>query len=199
MKSIALIAFVTVLAASLPASAHEVIYRGIFQDETGTGSLGTGSATLTFDLDLATMRVEFTFSGLTGNTTAAHLHCCTALPNAGNAGVATVTPSFAFPLGVKAGSFDQTFDLLPLVPTTTYNAAFITANGGTANSALVALLAGLDADKAYLNIHTSTAPAGEIRALLHVAPVPMPAAVWLFGSALAGLMGWRRHATLASA
>ncbi len=199
MKSIAIFALVAGLAANLPASAHEVIYTGIFQDETGTGSLGTGSAKLTFDLDLATLRVEFNFSGLTGLTSASHVHCCTTNANSGNAGVATVTPSFAFPLGVKAGSFDQTFDLLPALPASTYNAAFVTANGGNANSALVALLAGLDADKAYLNIHTSTAPAGEIRALLHVAPVPVPAAVWLFGSALAGLTGLRRRATLPSA
>ncbi|MEQ8662293.1 MAG: CHRD domain-containing protein [Gammaproteobacteria bacterium] len=172
---------------ALTADAHTVVYTGALADEVGTLSPGTGSATVTVDLDLFTLRVAFDFANLIGNTTAAHIHCCTATPFSGNVGVATETPSFQIPFGVTSGSFDETFDLSEAA---SYNASFITANGGTPSSAGNALILGLDQGRAYLNVHTSAFPGGEIRALL--APVPLPAAVWLLAPALAGL-GWFRR------
>ncbi len=143
-------------------------------------SLGTGSAIVTLDLDIDTLRVQVTFSGLTGNTTAAHIHCCTAVPDAGTAGVATQTPTFAgFPLGVTSGTYDHTFDM---TLASTYNPAFVTANGGVAG-AEAALAAGLGAGKAYLNIHTTFRPGGEIRGFL----VPEPESFALMGIGLVGI------------
>jgi len=136
-------------------------------ENPSNASPGTGSATVIIDLDTAlstvgTMRVMAEFENLNGATTAAHIHCCTAPP--GNIGVATQTPSFVgFPLGVTAGSFDQTFDL---ADPGTFNAAFLGANGGTAESAAAALIAGMQAGQAYFNIHTSFIAAGEIRGFL---------------------------------
>ena len=49
---------------------------------------------------------------------------------------------------------------------TSYNLAFVTAHGGTTASAAAALLAGLEAGQAYLNIHTTMFPGGEIRGFL---------------------------------
>jgi len=49
------------------------------------------------------------------------------------------------------------------------------------------LLAGLW----YLNIHTALNPGGEIRGQVQV--VPVPAAAWLFGSGLLGLIGIARR------
>ena len=49
------------------------------------------------------------------------------------------------------------------------------------------LLAGLW----YINIHTDAFPSGEIRGQVNV--VPVPAAVWLFGSGLLGLIGVARR------
>lgn len=50
------------------------------------------------------------------------------------------------------------------------------------------LLAGLW----YVNIHSTFAPGGEIRGqVLAVRPVPLPAAIWLFGAALLGLGSYR--------
>ncbi len=123
---------------------------------------GTGNATVTWDTVSNEMTVNVTFSGLTTPTTAAHIHCCVTPP--GNAGVATTTPSFpGFPLGVTAGTFTNTFDM---TAPSSYNPAFVTANGGTTASAAATLLAGLQAGQAYLNIHTTMFPGGEIRGFL---------------------------------
>ena len=88
-------------------------------------------------------------------------------------------PSFSgFPPGVKAGSFDQTFDM---TLASSYNPAFIAANGGTIGGAFTALTTGLANDKAYLNIHTNLYPGGEIRGFLHAVPEPGTYALLLLG------------------
>jgi hypothetical protein len=168
-------------------------------DLTGPGesppnaSPGTGTATVTIDTVAHTLRVQAVFAGLLGTTSASHIHCCTAAPNTGTAGVATQVPSFVgFPLGVTSGSYDQTFSTLA---DSFYNPAFESANGATAASAQSALLAGIAAQTAYLNIHTSVVPGGEIRGFLIAAPdltgVPEPGTWVLAGAGLLAL--WRRR------
>jgi hypothetical protein len=126
------------------------------------GSPGTGSVTVTVNTVTNTMRVQATFSGLTGTTTASHIHCCAVAP--ANAGVATTTPSFVgFPLGVTSGTFDNTFDM---TQASSYNPAYVTANGGTPAGAMAALFAGMDSTQSYFNVHSSTFGGGEIRAQL---------------------------------
>jgi hypothetical protein len=154
------------------------------------GSTGSGQAKVTFDTTLSTMRVQATWSGTSGVTTASHIHCCTVSPGTGNAGVATQLPSFAgFPLGVSSGTYDQTFDMTLAA---SWNPTYVTNNGGTTASALNALISGLTNDRGYLNIHTDTFQGGEIRARL--ALVPEPTTALLFGIGLALLAGGRRRA-----
>jgi hypothetical protein len=167
-----LLAIAALLWSASQLSAHTVQYKF---DLNGGAEVpvvdteGIGTALVTFDLDLVTMHVQAQFSGLTGNTTASHIHCCDFLPNT-NAGVATQTPSFTgFPLGVKSGSMDQTFDM---TLASSYRAAFLTANGGSVANALSSLLADLDSGKAYFNIHTSIFQGGEIRGQAVVVPEP---------------------------
>ena len=125
-------------------------------------SIGIGTAVVTWDTTAQTMRVQVTFTGLSGNTTASHIHCCVGPP--GTAGVATTIPSFTgFPLGVTSGTYDHTFDM---TDASSYNPGFVAVNGGTAASAGAALLAGIQAGQAYLNIHTTVYPGGEIRGFL---------------------------------
>jgi len=182
------------LGASAAASAHTLVYSATLTgaaEAPPNTSPGIGAAIVSFDTDLVTMRVQAIFAGLEGTTAAAHIHCCTAAPDTGTAGVATAVPSFpGFPAGVSTGTFDATFDMTDAA---SYNPAFITAKGGNIVDAMNALLAGLDAGTAYFNLHSSVYPGGEIRGFLTApAPIPVPAAGWLLGSALAGL-AWRRR------
>lgn len=173
-------------------SAHEAIYNIVLDGATESppnASLGTGTGTVTVDLDLLTMRLEANFSGLSGATTASHIHCCTTDPGVLNAGVATQTPTFIdFPLNVTSGTYDHTFDMSLA---SSYNAAFITANGGTVSTAFSALLTGFDAGKAYLNIHSKFAPGGEIRGFLKAVPEPATGSLLTLG--VAGLLIRRKR------
>ena len=143
-------------------------------------SLGTGFAQVTFNTGLHTMRVEASFMGLTGLTTASHIHAATTVPGVGTAGVATQTPSFlGFPLSVTFGSMDTTFDM---TMASSYRAGFITANGGTPTTAEAALLSSLLAGTAYFTIHTSAVTGGEIRGFLHAVPEPTSLASLAIGA-----------------
>ena len=154
-------------------------------ENPATGSPATGSAFVTIDLALNTLFVQVSFSGLTANATAAHIHCCVAAP--GNVGVATQTPTFAGFPAATSGAYSNTFDTSLAA---TFNAAYITANGGTPASAAAALAAGLANGQAYLNIHDSNVPGGEIRGFLTQTPEPSTAV--LSGIALAALAFYHR-------
>ncbi len=154
------------LAVSSASAAIMVFQAGLSgtAEFPSNASPGTGFTTVTYDSILHTLRVEVSFSGLVGNTTASHIHCCTTP----TAGVATTTPTFAgFPLGVTSGTYDNTLDL---TMSSSFNPSFVTAHGGTAAGAEAFLAAGLTSYVAYLNIHTNSFPGGEIRGFL----VPEP-------------------------
>ncbi|MEQ1518424.1 MAG: CHRD domain-containing protein, partial [Usitatibacteraceae bacterium] len=125
-----------------------------------------GSATVIYEPATKILTISVQFSGLLGTTTAAHIHCCTAVAGAGTVGVATTTPTFSgFPGSVTAGTYLQP---LNMASASSYNTAFISSHGGTPDTALSALLEGMAAGKAYLDIHSSFFPGGEIRGF----PVP---------------------------
>jgi ABC-type amino acid transport substrate-binding protein len=169
-----------------PAHALVTTYTTVLSgaaEAPPNASLGTGMGMVVMDSDALTMRVVSSFSGLTGNVTVAHIHCCTAVGNTGTAGVATVTPTFTgFPAGVTNGSYDVTFDMT--AATGSWNNAFRTNNGGTSALAFAALVAGMNSGKAYLNIHSTVFTGGEIRGFLNA--VPEPGSLALVALALMG-------------
>src|SRR5262249_2699676 len=97
----------SVPAALAATTTFEAILNGA---NDGTNSPGTGVAIVVLDQTNQTLQVNATFSGLTSNTVAAHIHCCQTTPGVGNVGVATTMPTFpplpgflGFPLGVTSG------------------------------------------------------------------------------------------------
>ena len=195
MQRLAAAAIAAIAAACLSAPAAHAVPVTYHTPLTGAAedppnaSPGTGFASITIDTTAYTMSVEASFAGLIGVTTAAHIHCCTAIPGAGNVGVASQVPSFVgFPLGVSAGDFATTLDLL--LPSS-WNPAFLTSNFGSPADATAALAAGLADGTAYFNIHTDAYPAGEIRGFF--AAVPEPATLALFATGLAALAATRRR------
>ena len=154
----------------------------------------TGQAIVVLDPTAQTIQINATFSGLTSNDVAAHIHCCLPSPflTGVNVGVATTVPAFVgFPLGVTFGSYtSQVFDLTQAL---IYNPAFVTLQGGIPQ-AEAALLAGIQNGGTYFNIHTDNFGGGEIRGFL--SKVPEPATLYLMGFgliALAGIIRRRRR------
>ena len=151
-------------------------------------SPGFGLARVTYDDVAHTLDISAVFDDLIGTTTMAHIHCCTMTPLTGTAGVATTTPSFVgFPLGVTEGTFNS---LLNLTLASSWNPAFITANGGTTAGAEAVFAAGLASGRTYFNIHTTFAPGGEIRDFLQV---PEPASISMIAIGLGAAIVARRR------
>src|SRR5262249_53864918 len=105
--------------------------------------------------------VTMSFTGLTGgNASAAHIHCCVAT----NANGPVVIPFTGFPLATS-GTYTNTF---------------------TGVSA--ANIAGIEAGLAYINIHNTVFPGGEIRGNI-LAATPEPTSLCLTGLGLLALCG----------
>lgn len=125
---------------------------------------GVGLGIVTVDSSDFTMRVRTVFFGLTGSVTVAHIHCCTEMAGSGTVGVATTVPTFPdFPGGGTSGFYDVTFNMLS---SGSWNPTFVGNHGASVETAFAALLAGLESGRAYLNIHSTFAPGGEIRGFL---------------------------------
>ena len=191
IKMLAIIAGLSFSGVAEAATVYKTILAGTNENPVNA-SPGTGEATLTYDTVAHTMTLSVTFQDLTAPTTAAHIHCCAAPP--ANAGVATMIPSFAgFPLGVTSGSYMNVFDLTQL---STYNSPFVVGSGGTAASAEAALFAGLNSGQAYLNLHTTAFPGGEIRGQFAAVPEPGTWALMITGFGLVGATLRRRRTPL---
>ena len=143
----------------------------------GTGGLGSGG--ISYDTVTNVLSIDIVwgsangFTDLTGDVTASHIHGLTAPPPTGfseNAGVLYPLHTLSgFNISATSGGFTGTVGIQELHE--------------------ASLLAG----QTYINVHTAVNPGGEIRGQLVVNPVPVPAAVWLFGSGLLGLIGIARR------
>jgi hypothetical protein len=187
MRALTLALALAASAVAGQAAATTYVFNAYLSgpnEEPANASPGFGFSKLFLDTDGHSMRVTEWFEDLIGTTTASHVHAPTAAPNAGLAGVATELPSFTgFPLGVSAGTYDHTFDTSL---TATWNPTFLAANGGTAAGAEAAFLDALLANKAYVNVHTSFLPKGEIRGFYEAVPEPGTWALMIAGFGLAG-------------
>lgn len=145
-------------------------------ESPANASPGIGFAQVTIDPVTHIMIVNVTFSGLIGNTTNSHIHAATAVALTGTAGVSTTTPTFlGFPSGVTSGGY---YAILDMTLASSYNPAYVTANGGTTASAEAALFAAIAAGKAYYNIHSASFPGGEIRGFLQAPAIATEQSTW---------------------
>jgi len=180
-------------AGTASATSYTAILSGA-NEAPANPSSGIGAAVVNFDTSHHVLEIDVAFSGLLGPTTAAHIHCCTASPGTGTAGVATELPAFSgFPLGVLHGAYSTSYDT---TLASSWNPAFLASHGGTTAGAEAAFAAGLNSGAAYLNLHTSAYPQGEIRSFLMTAAVPEPASIAMLGLGLPAvlLLARRRRA-----
>src|SRR5262245_47911374 len=82
---------ITGYGGSVQAAFHFPVTLTGPNENPPNNSLGIGTGFVDIDSTAHTFRVSVTFSGLTGTTTMAHIHCCVTPP--GIAGVATTVPT----------------------------------------------------------------------------------------------------------
>lgn len=173
-------------AMNAGAANYSAILTGP-QEAPPNTSPGIGASTISFDPGSHLLEINVTFSGLIGETNAAHIHCCTPAPHTGVAGVLTELPTLSgFPLGVRNGAYSQAYDTSLA---SSWNPAFLSAWGGSTAFAEAAFESGLRAGTAYFNIHTSYAPAGEVRGFYApAAAIPEPESMAMLGIGLPVLL-----------
>lgn len=164
------------LAASMPAQATITVFTTTLNGANEVpvnASAASGSAQVTFDDAASSVLVSVTFSGLTAAASAGHIHCCTATAFTSTAGVALGFPGF------------------PPATSGTYNAS---PTAYSNSNTFASVLAGAFAGKAYVNIHDSSFPGGEIRGFLVPVPEASTYAMLLAGLGLVGVCVRRRRA-----
>jgi hypothetical protein len=190
LSVLALAAASTAIAVPAGAAPADPSYRAVASGALESPpNASPGASLVTIELSGKDLLVDLPFRDLDGTTTAAHIHCCTSTAFTGTAGVAV--PFLDFPLGVITGSYNKA---ISLDDASLWDPAFVSAHGGTVASATSAFIDGINANEAYVNIHTNLYPNGEIRGWLVAAPPVPETAEWsMLAVGLAGLMWMSRR------
>jgi hypothetical protein len=185
--SVLALAATAALASPAFAQTYQAVASGPAESPPNASP---GNSLVMLEIAGSNLLVDMPFRDLAGTTSAAHIHCCTADAFTGTAGVAL--PFADFPTGVKSGDYSMS---IPLYEEASYAPAFLQAHGGTAQGAASALVDAMNAHEAYVNVHTSAYPNGEIRGFVVAAAIPEPAEWAMLTGGLASLLwiGRRRR------
>ncbi|MFM8728814.1 MAG: CHRD domain-containing protein [Planctomycetaceae bacterium] len=171
------------------------------------GATGTGSSTVFFNETAKTIRVQFSYAGLTGNPTIGHIHAASTSPPyafsnpnprvALGFGVTSGAPGWSSVTPGPSGSYDRTFDVSTLTSTPGWSSGFKTDHAGLTIDQLNAkFVEYMNTGKAYINIHTSTNSNGEIGGFFTVVtPEPGHWALLAGGFAITAGRAWRKKRT----
>src|SRR5437588_12115380 len=88
--SLALAVVAALIVSPTSATADPITFTANLSaanENPPTMSGGTGFATVVLDSTAQTLQVAATFSGLTSNVTAAHIHCCQMVPGTNIGGI----------------------------------------------------------------------------------------------------------------
>lgn len=154
----------------------------IVTDAFGTAILTLNDAQTRLVIDIQLFGLDLDGNQTPGtaddNVTASHIHFA---PAGSNGGVV---------FGFISPNHDTNGDLIIDPVAGTISSAWDLLEGSGSHT-LANNLANLFAGNLYINVHTMAVPGGEIRGQIGI--VPIPAAVWLFGSGLLGLIGVTRR------
>ena len=165
---------VLALVVSVPL-AYCQSYNAILTPEADGGGARTGSGIVNLTLDGTTLTLSGSFSGLSANSSGAHIHGPQANPFPQTASVIYDFSALGLTtLGSTSGTINGTIALVPK---------------GTGGSYTVAQqVSDLNNGMWYINIHsTGQFAGGEIRG--QILPVPEPSTIALAGLGLAGMIG----------
>lgn len=198
MKAFFVVVVALLAALIAPAHAAVLVWGGNLsssQEIPANPSTATGFGTVRYDDSTNVLTIDLSWTGLTGDATRGHIHCCVTAPP-GNAGIALDFWNAPAPRPAS-GSFSATYDLDLLNP---FTVAFTAANGGTTAGAFAAFQAAMDAmipgnnntARAYFNLHTAANPGGEIRG--NISAIPEPSSAMLLVAGLGALLLGARRA-----
>jgi hypothetical protein len=154
------------LAASAGTAMADWTWVSTFGPQA-TGATGTGNATVYFNETAKTIRVQFSYAGLSGNPSVGHIHAASsavpytfANPNPTVAlgfGVTSGAPGWSSSTPGPVGTFDRTFNVSTLSSTPGWGTNFKNAHVGLTIDELNAkFVEYMNSGRAYINIHTNT-------------------------------------------
>jgi hypothetical protein len=162
MKRITLVSLYVLVAmlvtiGSAAASQSKTVYTARLVEE-GTGSLAHGNAVFVFSNDGTQVRYKLVVNGL-NNTTQGHIHVAPAPGSNGPVVLWLYPDEPPFVPTLLPGIFNG------VLGTRTATASDLTGAAGIAT--FEDLRAAIAEGRAYVNVHTSAFPAGEIRGDIH--------------------------------
>ena len=191
------------LAASAGSAMADWTWVSTFGPQA-TGATGTGNATVYFNETAKTIRVQFSYAGLTGNPTNGHIHAASsavpytfANPNPTVAlgfGVGSGAPGYSSSPPGPSGSYDRTFNVSAAPAPPTWSNGFRNNHAGLTIDQLNAkFVEYMNTGKAYINLHTSANGNGEIGGFFTVVtPEPGHWALLASGFAISVGRAWKK-------